>query len=423
MENNVQNNINEISRKISNSISVRGIEEIKELFCKGETLKEKIEVNPEKEYIKKMLIAQMDLGGMLLTHKYFNDGFAGISQYQEESDKIKERIQEDSPLNFDEDTIESLFGNSLYIKSDEECKKWKELLYRDQYKGKNIATFYAEEKLKIDYENETNPIKKFAKSFKYRKMFKKDTLEDSYIKKVRGILREQIMANPEENAGFIITESRNKFEQGIVEYTSLKELESITKITLTSLQQSEGDIINIEEECSKIRSMMNEDNPAKFDTNYRKRQVTLGTDRGISTGPVIETIPFEELPKAMQDLQQRYENAYNTSQNEEEYIKEVAKIYADFVYIQPYEDGNKRTSTCLLNSMLLSKGIIPPPMSLSNGGEEYGEAFSKAHDRDYTMLQDIMIERYYKMRFTMGNNENDVVSTSQLIERLEENDR
>lgn len=404
MTDNIQKNINQISQERYNALSQKGIDAIKEMFSTGKTMQERLKVNSENEYIKRMLIAQMDLDGMLLVHKYFNKGFDGISEFREESDKIRAKAQTDSILNFDEDTIESLFGNSLNITSEEECEKWKQLVYSGEYLGKDINTLYDEEKFKSQYEKEKNIIKKIIQSFKYKKLFKQDTLEDSHIKKVRGLLREQIIANPEENAGYIITESRSKFEQGIVEYNSLRELESISKVTLSSLQQSDSELVSIEEECAKTRNMLNEDNPSKFDTNYRKRQVTLGTDRGISTGPVIETIPFEEIPKAMQELQERYENAYNTSENEEEYIKEVIKIYADFVYIQPYEDGNKRTATCLLNKMLLSRGIIPPPISLANGDEQLGEAFSKAHDKDYTMLQDLIFSKYENIKSTMDEN-------------------
>ncbi len=421
MANVIQNNINEISKNTYSEISERGIDVIKEMFSTGTTLREKLEITPEKEYLKKMLISQMDIDEMLLTHKYYNKGFEGISEFREESDKIKGIIQDDSVLNFDEDTIQALFGNSLNIISDKECERWKQLIYNGQYAGYNINDLYTEEKFKIDYENEKNKIKKFIQSFKYKKLFRQDAIENLHIKQVRKVVKENIISNPDASAGYIITESRNQIEQGVSEYVGLQELESIAKITLTSLQQSNGEQINIEEECEKIRSMMNEDNPAKFDTNYRQKQVTIGTDRGISTGPVIETIPFEKIPEVMKDLQQRYENAYNTSENEEDYIKEIAKIYADFVYIQPYEDGNKRTATCLLNTMLLSKGIIPPPISLSNGGEELGEAFSKAHNKDYTMLQDIMNDKYNKTKLTAG--ENDVLGASQLNKKMEENDR
>lgn len=42
---------------------------------------------------------------------------------------------------------------------------------------------YLEEEARFNYENETNPLKKFIQSFRYRKMLKEKTLEDSYVKK------------------------------------------------------------------------------------------------------------------------------------------------------------------------------------------------------------------------------------------------
>lgn len=60
------------------------------------------------------------------------------------------------------------------------------------------------------------------------------------------------------------------------------------------------------------------------------------------------------------------------------------------MFMQPYEDGNKRTALCLLNSMLMSKNIIPPILSLVND-EEMIEAFYKVQEKDYTMLQNIVV--------------------------------
>ena len=162
--------------------------------------------------------------------------------------------------------------------------------------------------------------------------------------------------------------------------------------------------INIEDICNIARSEMKSTiGLTKNGTEYRKKQVTLGSESGISNRPVIHTMPFEKVPEAIKNLQMEYEKAYNSSQSEEEYIKQISKIYADFIFIQPYEDGNKRTATCLLNSMLLSKGIIPPPISLVND-EQMVEAFYKAENKDYTMMQDIIFERYKTMQLNNGNN-------------------
>ena len=135
---------------------------------------------------------------------------------------------------------------------------------------------------------------------------------------------------------------------------------------------------------------------SKNGTEYRKKQVTLGSESGISNRPVIHTIPFEKVPEAIKNLQIEYEKAYNSSQPEKEYVKQIAKIYADFIFIQPYEDGNKRTAMCLFNSMLMSKGIVPPPISLTND-DQMVKAYYNAHEKDYEMLQSVVTEKYKEM--------------------------
>ena len=69
------------------------------------------------------------------------------------------------------------------------------------------------------------------------------------------------------------------------------------------------------------------------------------------------------------------------------------------MFIQPYEDGNKRTALCLLNSMLMSKNIIPPVISLVND-EEMIKAFYKVQEKDYTMLQKLVTEKCTEMKNT-----------------------
>lgn len=69
------------------------------------------------------------------------------------------------------------------------------------------------------------------------------------------------------------------------------------------------------------------------------------------------------------------------------------------MFIQPYEDGNKRTALCLLNSMLMSKNIIPPVISLVND-EEMIKAFYKVQEKDYTMLQKLVTEKFTEMKNT-----------------------
>lgn len=395
--------ISALAEKLYIEIEEKGIDRIRELFSKGETLSQGLKLNASEEHLKRMIMAQLDIGRMLISHKYRNSGFDERAIFNSEADKIREQIGSQGILRFDNSTLEALFSNSLNISTEQEYEEWRNFVDSDRHKEKKFDTIYLEEEAKFNYENETNLFKKFIKSFKYRRMLKEGTLEDSYIKRVREMIKEKIEQNPEDH--FIAyQDTHSALKKGVEEYESIKDIEDIARMTLKSLIVEDDQPINIEDICNIARSEMKSTiGLTKNGTEYRKKQVTLGSESGISNRPVIHTMPFEKVPEAIKNLQMEYEKAYNSSQSEEEYIKQISKIYADFIFIQPYEDGNKRTATCLLNSMLLSKGIIPPPISLVND-EQMVEAFYKAENKDYTMMQDIIFERYKTMQLNNGNN-------------------
>lgn len=386
----------ELSKKLYIEIEKDGIDRIRELFSKGETLSQELKFDVNEEYLKKMIMSQLYIGRMLMSHKYRNSGFDERAAFNSEADKIRGQIDSQEVLKFENPTLEALFGNSLNISTEQEYEEWRGFADFDRHKEKKFDTIYLEEEARFNYENETNPLKKFIKYFRYRKMLKEETLEDSYVKKVREMIREKIAENPEDHS-IAYRDTHSTLEKGVEEYESIKEIEDIARMILKSLSVEEDKPINIEEVCNRVRSEMKSTiGSTKNGTEYRKKQVTLGSESGISNRPVIHTIPFEKVPEAIKNLQIEYEKAYNSSQPEEEYVKQIAKIYADFIFIQPYEDGNKRTAMCLFNSMLMSKGIVPPPISLTND-DQMVKAYYNAHEKDYEMLQSVVTEKYKEM--------------------------
>ena len=392
--------IKTISEKLYKDIEANGIDAIKKLFFKGKDLSQELRVNPLEEYIKKILISQMDIDRMLLSHKYMDTNFDSIPKYRKESEKLHRQIDSNSDLKFDENTINSLFGNSLNITSNDDYEEWKEFTYSSMHNGIKYDTIYLEEEFKHNYKNEKNILKKFINSFHYKKIMKSNVLEDVYVKKVREMLRKEISEHTE-NTFIAHNNVHRLLEKGVAEYQSIKEIEDISRMTLIPfISQKSQQPINIEEICKSIRSeLKNSIGTTKIGEDYRQKAVTLGSETGISKRPVIQTIPFEEIPQAMEELQKEYDILYNKEQSTEEYIKGVTKIYADFMFIQPYEDGNKRTALCLLNSMLMSKNIIPPVISLVND-EEMIKAFYKVQEKDYTMLQKLVTEKCTEMKNT-----------------------
>ena len=382
--------VSKLARKLYIEIEENGINRIRELFSKGETLSQELKFDVNEEYLKKMIMSQLYIGRMLMSHKYRNSGFDERAAFNSEADKIRGQIDSQEVLKFENPTLEALFGNSLNISTEQEYEEWRGFADFDRHKEKKFDMIYLEEEARFNYENETNPLKKFIQSFRYRKMLKEKTLEDSYVKKVREMIREKIAENPEDHS-IAYRDTHSALEKGAEEYESIKDIEDIARMTLASLLVEEDKPIN--RVSSEMKSTIGS---TKNGIEYRKKQVTLGSESGISNRPVMHTIQFEEVPEAIKNLQIEYEKAYNSSQSEEEYIKQIAKIYADFIFIQPYEDGNKRTAMCLFNSMLMSKGIVPPPISLIND-DQMVKAYYNAHEKDYEMLQNVVIEKYRKM--------------------------
>lgn len=388
--------VSKLARKLYIEIEKDGIDRVKGLFSKGETLSQELKFDVNEEYLKKMIMSQLYIGRMLMSHKYRNSGFDERTAFNNEADKIRGQIDSQEVLKFDNPTLEALFGNSLNISTEQEYEEWREFVDSDRHKEKKFDTIYLEEEARFSYENETNPLKKIIKSFKYRRLLKEGTLEDSYVKKVREMIKEKIAENPEDH--FIsYRDTHSALEKGVEEYESIKDIEDIARMILKSLSVEEDKPINIEEVCNRVRSEMKSTiGSTKNGIEYRKKQVTLGSESGISNRPVMHTIQFEEVPEAIKNLQIEYEKAYNSSQSEEEYIKQIAKIYADFIFIQPYEDGNKRTAMCVFNSMLISKGIVPPPISLINDNQMV-KAYYNAYEKNYDMLQSVITEKYRKV--------------------------
>lgn len=388
--------VSKLARKLYIEIEKDEIDRIRELFSKGETLSQELKFDANEEYLKKMIISQLNIGRMLMSHKYRNSGFDERTAFNNEADKIRGQIDSQEVLKFDNPTLEALFGNSLNISTEQEYEEWRGFADFDRHKEKKFDTIYLEEEARFNYENETNPLKKFIKSFRYRKILKEGTLEDSYVKKVREMIREKIAENPEDHS-IAYRDTHSTLEKGVEEYESIKEIEDIARMTLESLSVKDDKPINIEEVCNRVRSEMKSTiGLTRNGTEYRKRQVTIGSESGISNRPVIHTIPLKEVPEAIKNLQIEYEKAYNSSQSKEEYIKQIAKIYADFIFIQPYEDGNKRTAMCVFNSMLISKGIVPPPISLINDNQMV-KAYYNAYEKNYEMLQSVITEKYRKV--------------------------
>lgn len=380
--------INNAARNMLSNINKQGSDYVKNMFRAGTSFQESIKYDIVNEYIKKMIISQLDIEGMLECHKYYYD--YKNPELKEEYRRIKEQMSSDLNISFDEETTDALFGNTYGIKSDRGYKILEQI--SDPCRVGKIIQIYSEEKFKYYYENENNRIKKFLMSFKYKKLFPEDVIEEKGVVETRDIFRNFIHNNPGINEDIIIyaRQPGGNLHKGMSEYKLLKGMEGVVAAVMQSLQQTHClEPIDLKKTCNKCRTMLRGEYLYKYPSEYRTKDTIKYKD--ISSSEYLEhnLSPHQDIKSRMEELQKRYEELYLTSETNEEYISGVSGIFVDFLDIHPYENGNKITATCLLNNMLLSKGIIPPPISLAND-EKLGEAFAQKGKEKYNAVEEII---------------------------------
>ena len=72
----------------------------------------------------------------------------------------------------------------------------------------------------------------------------------------------------------------------------------------------------------------------------------------------------------------------NDYSNVFDYIRDVVKINCELIRIQPFIDGNKRSTRCLTNKLFIIAGIPPVYISSKNENEKYREVLNKALSSD-----------------------------------------
>ena len=137
----------------------------------------------------------------------------------------------------------------------------------------------------------------------------------------------------------------------------LEEIKDIYANTVGQLEalgiESERTPELIEKQIKNINRNINRHRQEQYNDNGYRR-----VDVGIS-GKDIRLLKKEYVPQAMelysQSVAQLLEHA--NEMNEEQYIKEVAKLHYRFIQIHPFPDGNGRTARAISNMLLLEKNI------------------------------------------------------------------
>ena len=391
----MDNNIRRLIEKLKEDIDKNGLDAVKELLSNENYLSNNLSDKKDIEYIKQMIFSQFNVHGMLIDHKYYEFDKVDKSQIMEYEAHLYRKIDSNGKLLFNKEEVESILGNPLNIKSEEEYKGIEKYFY-NTYSFSTFDKMYETELDKLSIANCKNPFKKMALSRRIRKNEKHYSMQGPYAQIIIKMIKEEMKNNLNINRPVLSNIINQKMGRYILESSKCFEAVDIVKMTLTSLLTEERKPINIEEACKSYRRELGS-TYSEMDkkTDYREIDTVLGF-----IGPKIKNIDYRQIPKEMQKLQLEYMDAYENSKSEEEYIRRVTRIFGKFVFLQPFEDCNKRTGICLLNAMLQSKGIRPVPFSLTHSRHLPYEMVKKAYDiastREYGPLEDVMVAVFKK---------------------------
>ena len=334
------------------------------------------------EYLKSIILSQFHIYDVLAAaHNPSDEKEASIIDRQEKI--IYEKLDSEGKqrLNFDSDIIHSLFGdNDLGISSKEEAS------YCYNHVRRNSFDICYEENFKKDYQETKNPIKKIIGYRQYKKLQKKQVLEDKFTKNTREFIAAELKKdNIKVNALPSIVSLR--FDNSFKKYDESRIVLALAHMSIQSLQKS-NQKINIMEEAYAARNVMQPYISDMMEEGFRKEDVCLGD---------FEPINHKEVQNAMDKLQDKYEYLSTDSNiSDKDYICGCSEILADFIYTQPFNNGNKRTALYVFNSMLLSKGLIPPILSVARDND-FTKVLYKCQNKDYDDLKDLLVSKVAKM--------------------------
>lgn len=121
----------------------------------------------------------------------------------------------------------------------------------------------------------------------------------------------------------------------------------------------------------------------------------------ISTGEIIYSLPSSDIKKEFYNFQQEY-NYYNANSSSDfEYIEGCIEIIGNVMLSQIFLSGNKRTSKCLFNAMLVAKGITPPVLNFCE--DELWEGFVLSRHNKYIKAKRMILEDCIKLNDYFNN--------------------
>lgn len=152
-----------------------------------------------------------------------------------------------------------------------------------------------------------------------------------------------------------------------------RSLAAIAQGTMLSLT-TEEEIGNIYKQCKDTQ----------HDLSCWKGTITNSDINSITLpdGNVIYSIHCCDIEPKYNSLRNHYSFSYRNA-SDLEFVEDSVDVMGDVMMHQAFRDGNKRTAKCLFNSMLMSRGIVPPVVDLNQDGNDLWFKFVDGRNSGY----------------------------------------
>lgn len=165
------------------------------------------------------------------------------------------------------------------------------------------------------------------------------------------------------------------------------EILNLTQGILTSLTCPKK-TINIIDKCNEFKKKLN--------CNKQKKLI-------MSNGTIIPPLKKEKHEKKFIRFQKKYEYLYKKA-TDLEYIEGCLELLGDFLTTQLFDKANKEIAVCLFNTLLISRGILPPVVDLNEDNYFLFNKFIETHDKRYKAAIPIILQTTIEQTEQFNNN-------------------
>lgn len=229
-----------------------------------------------------------------------------------------------------------------------------------------ITENLTQEKLKALFRKEpTSPTEEYIcrmilSQFNYKKL-----LSDTSINE-KAIIKQDLSLSTRLSEGSI---------EILFAEAKINDLLYLTKGTLLSLIVSQK-VFRIKDMCQELEAALKSRNSSKL---Y------------LSNGKLITPLPENKHEKKFIRFQKKYEYLYKNA-TDLEYVEGCIEILGDMLIAQMYDYANIEISKCLFNSLLISRGILPPVIDFNEDNQNLLKEFIKSKDIYYAPATSKLLE-------------------------------